>query len=68
MTVEQVLQNYYYTSGVTQPQLAQKLEVSQTTVHKWISGKARIPFKRYQAICALCGVSLNQLTNRPFQF
>ena len=60
MTIEQLLQNYYYKSGATQPEIALALKVSQSTVHKWLSGKAKIPLKRYQAICRLCGGYLHE--------
>lgn len=58
MTIEEVFQNHYHRTRITQPELAGHLQVSQSTVHKWISGKSRIPLKHYYAVCLLCGVRL----------
>ena len=38
--------------------MALALDVSQTTIHNWISGKHKIPMEFYDRIVKLCGVEL----------
>jgi DNA-binding XRE family transcriptional regulator len=54
MTLEDVLRRYYQEHNVTQPELADALEVSQTTIHNWLSGKSKIPIRHYFRVCRLC--------------
>jgi hypothetical protein len=42
-------------AGLTQEHLADKLGVHQTTVSKWIVGKAQVPLQHLPAIDELCG-------------
>jgi transcriptional regulator with XRE-family HTH domain len=43
------------TAGLTQEQLAERLGVHQTTVSKWLLGKAQPPLEHLPTIDALCG-------------
>jgi len=47
-------------AGLSQAELAIRLDISQPTVANYESGKTEIPFSRFFVICALCGVSLDQ--------
>lgn len=58
MAAEEVLQIYYKKSHQSQPEMALALDVSQTTIHNWISGKHKIPMEFYDRIVKLCGVEL----------
>ena len=61
MTAEETLHTYYKKSGHSQPEIASKLEVSQSAIHKWLSGKTKIPMEHYQGISELCGIKLSEI-------
>lgn len=42
-------------AGLTQEQLAERLGVHQTTVSKWLLGKAQPPLEHLPIVDALCG-------------
>lgn len=42
-------------AGLTQEQLAERLGVHQTTVSKWLVGKAQPPLEHLPIVDALCG-------------
>jgi transcriptional regulator with XRE-family HTH domain len=58
MTAEKALHTYYRKSNLSQPELALVLEVSQTTIHNWLSGKNKIPMEFYDRISKLCDIDL----------
>jgi transcriptional regulator with XRE-family HTH domain len=61
MTAEDAFFTYYKNSHQSQPELANKLNVSQTTIHNWLSGKNRIPMEFYDRVAMLCGVRLSDI-------
>ncbi|PWJ52848.1 YdaS antitoxin of YdaST toxin-antitoxin system [Dyadobacter jejuensis] len=61
MTAKEALHHYYKESGDSQPEIASKLKISQSSVHNWLSGKKEIPMESYCAIAKLCGIELLQL-------
>lgn len=40
-------------ANLTQSQVAEKLEVSKTTIISWEKGKTKIPFKSLKTLCDL---------------
>lgn len=58
MPLEDVLRRHYNEKGMTQPELAHALRVSQTTIHNWLSGKSKIPLRHYFSVYHLCGVRI----------
>ena len=61
MTAEEALRTYYKKTGCSQPEIASKLEVSQSAIHNWLSGKTKIPMEYYQSISQLCGIKLSEI-------
>ena len=61
MTAEEALLTYYKNSHQSQPELAIALNVSQTTIHNWLSGKNKIPIDYYVVISRLSEVDLVSL-------
>ena len=61
MTAEEALHTYYKKRGCSQPEIASKLEVSQSAIHNWLSGKTKIPMEHYQGIAKLCGIKLSEI-------
>ncbi|GLU57006.1 helix-turn-helix domain-containing protein [Dyadobacter frigoris] len=61
MTAEEALQTYYKKREISQPEIAFMLEVSQTTVHNWLSGKHKIPIEFYDRIAKLCNIDLIEI-------
>jgi transcriptional regulator with XRE-family HTH domain len=61
MSPSEVLHNFYTKEKISQPELAEKLSVSQGTVHYWLSGKRQIPLEYYGIIAELCEVPLLEL-------
>lgn len=61
MTAEEALQTYYKEGKISQPEIAHMLEVSQTSVHNWISGKNKIPIEFYDRIAKLCNIDLIEI-------
>jgi len=61
MTAKEALHHYYNKSGDSQPEIAFKLKVSQSSVHNWLSGKKNIPMESYYVISRLCEIDLMQL-------
>jgi ribosome-binding protein aMBF1 (putative translation factor) len=45
-------------AGLTQVDLAEKLDTSQSIVSKWERGELRVDFVQVQAFCRVVGVSL----------
>ncbi|TDE12937.1 helix-turn-helix domain-containing protein [Dyadobacter psychrotolerans] len=41
--------------------MAARLEVSQSAIHNWLSGKTKIPMEYYQSIAKLCGIKLTEI-------
>ncbi|WP_159472678.1 helix-turn-helix transcriptional regulator [Dyadobacter sp. 3J3] len=61
MTAEEALQTYYKQREISQPEIALALEVSQTSVHNWLSGKNKIPVDFYDRIANLCNIDLIEI-------
>ena len=61
MTAEEALHTYYKRGKCSQPEIAEQLQVSQASVHNWLSGKKKVPMESYPAVSRLCGVPLLQL-------
>jgi len=61
MTAEEILYAYYVKTRMSQPELAEALNVSQTTIHNWLSGKKKIPMEHFYNISQLCGCDLRLL-------
>jgi transcriptional regulator with XRE-family HTH domain len=59
--VEGYLRTWRSANGFTQEQAADRLCVSQSTYHKWESGKSAIPFKYYATIAKVIAVKLSDL-------
>lgn len=51
----------YINSRLSQPEIALRLEVSQTIIHNWLSGKNKIPMEFYDRIAELCDIELSEL-------
>lgn len=47
--------------NLTQHEMAERLNVCQTTYNNWINGKSRIAIKYYQVIADVIGVNLNEV-------
>lgn len=58
MTAEEALHTYYKKREISQPEIALMLEVSQTSIHNWLSGKNKIPIEFYDRIAILCNIDL----------
>ena len=61
MTAEEALHTYYKGSGCSQPEIALNLQVSQSAIHNWLSGKTKIPMEHYPGISKLCGLKLSEI-------
>lgn len=61
MTAEEALHTYYKTGTISQPKIALMLEVSQASVHNWLSGKNKIPVGFYDRIAKLCNINLLEI-------
>lgn len=61
MTAEEALQTYYKKGKISQPEIALTLEVSQTSIHNWLSGKNKIPIEFYDRIAKLCSIDLIEI-------
>ena len=61
MTAEEALRTYYKKRKISQPDIALMLEVSQTSVHNWLSGKNKIPIEFYDRIAKLCNINLLEI-------
>ncbi|SEJ08768.1 hypothetical protein SAMN04487995_3154 [Dyadobacter koreensis] len=61
MTAEEALHTYYKTGTISQPKIALMLEVSQASVHNWLSGKNKIPVEFYDRIAKLCNINLLEI-------
>ncbi len=44
-------------AGITQPELAERLGMSLSTVGRWKTGKTHVPWGRWVAICSVLGIS-----------
>ncbi|WP_207509938.1 helix-turn-helix domain-containing protein [Telluribacter humicola] len=66
MPVEDLLRNYRARTRISQSLMAEQLGVSQSTYHKWESGKAPVPLELFPAIATLCQVSLRELLPDEF--
>ena len=52
--LQRIMQNYMLRNNLNQKELADKLGVTQVTVHKWLSGKNGITRPNAARILALC--------------
>jgi transcriptional regulator with XRE-family HTH domain len=61
MNPSEVLLRFYTKEKISQPELAEKLKVSQATIHYWLSGRRNIPLEYYGRIAELCEIPLSEL-------
>lgn len=64
MTINEKIYELRRQSGLTQEQLAEKLNVSRQSVSKWETGVSVPDLERLIALSELFGVSLNELTGK----
>ena len=64
MSMGQKIQNLRQSKGLSQEQLAEKLDVSRQSVSKWESGAARPETEKLIALADLFGVTTDYLLGR----
>ncbi len=48
-------------AGLTQAELARRLNVSETTIWKWETGKSEPKLSQFKVICDICGRSMSEI-------
>lgn len=59
-TMEDYLRNWRVRNNFTQEMAADRLAVSQSTYHKWESGKSVVPFKYYANVANIIDVPISE--------
>jgi ribosome-binding protein aMBF1 (putative translation factor) len=65
--VRQLLREYRQNQGMTQAELAAKLESPQSYISKCESGERRVDLVQLEAFCSALGVSLSEFVARYLQ-